>query len=42
MKKLTYGQTKHLPLMKKIGFNYEHEVEKNEGGTGRLYSKKIK
>ncbi len=24
----------------KIGFNYEHEVEKNEGGTGRLYSKK--
>ena len=26
----------------KIGFNYEHEVEKNEGGTGRLYSKKIK
>lgn len=26
----------------KIGFTYEHEVEKNEGGTGRLYSKKTK
>ena len=26
----------------KIGFNYEHEVVKNEGGTGRLYSKKMK
>ena len=26
----------------KIGFTYEHDVEKNEGGTGRLYSKKIK
>lgn len=26
----------------KIGFTYEHEVEKNEGGIGKLYSKKIK
>lgn len=26
----------------KIGFTYEGEVEKNEGGTGRLYSKEIK
>ena len=26
----------------KIGFNYEHEVEKNEGGYGRLYSKGTK
>lgn len=26
----------------KIGFTYEHEVEKNEGGFGRLYSKSTK
>lgn len=26
----------------KIGFTYEHEVEKNEGGFGRLYSKHTK
>ena len=26
----------------KIGFTYEHDVEKNEGGIGRLYSKNIK
>ena len=27
-------------LYEKIGFTYEHEIEKNEGGTGKLYSKK--
>lgn len=40
--KKTYLWTDKAPgFYEKIGFNYEHEVEKNEGGTGRLYSKKI-
>ena len=38
-----YLWTDKAPVFyEKIGFNYEHEVEKNEGGIGRLYSKKIK
>lgn len=38
-----YLWTDQVPAFyEKIGFNYEHEVEKNEGGTGRLYSKEIK
>ena len=38
-----YLWTDKAPVFyEKIGFTYEHEVEKNEGGIGRLYSKKIK
>lgn len=41
--KKVYLWTDKAPIFyEKIGFTYEHEVEKNEGGTGRLYSKKIK
>ena len=38
-----YLWTDKAPIFyEKIGFTYEHEVEKNEGGTGKLYSKKTK
>ena len=38
--KKAYLWTDKAPAFyEKIGFTYEHEVEKNEGGTGRLYSK---
>lgn len=38
-----YLWTDKAPIFyEKIGFTYEHDVEKNEGGTGRLYSKKTK
>jgi len=37
-----YLWTDKAPIFyEKIGFTYEHEVEKNEGGKGRLYSNKI-
>ena len=40
--KKAYLWTDKAPAFyEKIGFNYEHEVEKNEGGSGRLYSKNI-
>ena len=40
--KKVYLWTDKAPgFYEKIGFDYEHEIEKNEGGTGRLYSKKI-
>lgn len=40
--KKAYLWTDKAPdFYEKIGFNYEHDVEKNEGGTGRLYSKTI-
>lgn len=36
-----YLWTDKAPMFyEKIGFTYEHEIEKNEGGTGKLYSKK--
>lgn len=39
----TYLWTDQAPIFyEKIGFTYEGEVEKNEGGFGRLYSKEIK
>lgn len=38
-----YLWTDKAPVFyEKIGFDYEGEIEKNEGGTGRLYSKKTK
>lgn len=38
-----YLWTDQAPIFyEKIGFTYEGEVEKNEGGFGRLYSKEIK
>ena len=36
------GNEASISLCKKLGFEYLQQVEKNEGGTGRLYSKKIK
>ena len=47
LKKLGYEKvylwTDKAPVFyEKIGFTYEHEIEKNEGGTGQLYSKIIK
>ena len=39
----TYLWTDKAPeFYEKIGFTYEHKVEKNEGGFGRLYSKHTK
>lgn len=38
-----YLWTDKAPIFyEKIGFTYKGEIEKNEGGTGRLYSKEIK
>lgn len=38
-----YLWTDKAPLFyEKIGFKYEHDVEKNEGGYGRLYSKRTR
>lgn len=37
-----YVWTDQAPdFYKKLGFVYKHEVEKNEGGFGQLFSKKI-
>lgn len=47
LKELGYNKaylwTDQAPVFyEKIGFTYEGDVEKNEGGTDRLYSKEIK
>ena len=47
LKEFGYGKvylwTDKAPVFyEKIGFTYECQVEKNEGGFGRLYSKEIK
>ena len=39
---IIYVWTDQAPnFYKKIGFSYKQEVEKNEGGTGQLFYKKI-
>jgi len=40
---VAYLWTDQAPgFYEKLGFTYEHEIEKNEGGMGHLYSKKTR